>query len=105
MTFAMNLKGEMISRLVIRSPNPMRVSGRTSCRRVLSKASSMKQIIPFSTSTRRSKRDFLLHLARVHIPPRRRAVPSAPVVHFVTYVTNSGGYLTPGLLSQYLSSH
>ncbi len=65
----------------------------------------MKQKIPFSTSIRRSKRDFLLHLARVHIPPRHRAVPRAPVVYFVTYVTNSGGYLTPGLLSQYLSSH
>ncbi len=33
----------------------------------LSKAPSMKQKIPFSTSIRRSKRDFLLHLARVHI--------------------------------------
>ncbi len=64
----------------------------------------MKQIIPFSTSIRRSKRDFLLHLARVHIP-RHRAAPRAPVVHFVTYVTNSGGYLTLGPFSQYLSSH
>ena len=67
MTFAMNLKGEMISRLVVRSPNPMRARGWTSCRRVLSEAPLMKQIIPFSTSIRRSKRDFLLHLARVHI--------------------------------------
>lgn len=86
MTFAMNLKGEMISRLVVRSPNPMRASGRTSCRRVLSEAPLMKQKIPFSASTRRSKRDFLLHLARVHIPPRHRAVPRAPVVHFVCRV-------------------
>lgn len=38
MTLTMNLKGEMISRLVVRSPSPMRVSGRTSCRRVLSEA-------------------------------------------------------------------
>lgn len=37
--------------------------------RVLSEAPLMKQIIPFSTSIRRSKRDFLLHLARVHILP------------------------------------
>lgn len=75
----------------------------------------MKQKIPFSMSIRRSKRDFLLHLgmralgaalgASLLVAPGRRAVPSASVVHFVTYVTNSGEYLTPGLLSQYLSSH
>ncbi len=57
----------MISRLVVRSPNPMWASGRTLRLRGLPKVFSMKQIIPFSTSTRRSKRDFLLHLARVHI--------------------------------------
>ncbi len=75
----------------------------------------MKQKIPFSMSIRRSKRDFLLHLgmralgavlgASLLVAPAHCAVPSASVVHFVTYVTNSGGYLTPGLLSQYLSSH
>lgn len=59
----------MISRLVVRSPNAMRACGRTLRLRGLSKVFSMKQIIPFSTSIRQSKRDFLLHLARVHIPP------------------------------------
>lgn len=75
----------------------------------------MKQIIPFSTYIRRPKRDFLLHLgmcalgavlgASLLVAPGHRAVPRASVVHFVTYVTNSDGYLTLGPFSQYLSSH